>query len=78
MTRGRRTRTKGALEHLTITRPIKPLGRAAPVTSSTTGPTGAPLGTPPSATTNVRTAMGAVGTIGPRPDFEVCAFIIRS
>ena len=32
----------GAVEGLTIRRPIKPLGRAAPATSSTTAPTGAP------------------------------------
>ena len=25
-----------------------------------------------------RTALGAMGTIGPGPDFEVCAFIICS
>ena len=40
---------EGAVEGLTITRPIKPLARAAPATSSTTGPTGAPPGTAPSA-----------------------------
>ena len=71
-------RQEGAVEGLTITRPIKPLGRAAPATSNTTGPTGAPQGTPPSAAANVRTAPGAMGTIGTEPDFEVCAFIIRS
>ena len=69
---------EGAVEGLTIIRPIKPLGRAAPATSSTTGPTGAPQGAPPSAAANVRTALGAMGTIGPEPDFEVCAFIIPS
>ena len=69
---------EGAVEGLTITRPIKPFARAAPGTSSTTGPTGAPPGAPPSAAANVRTALGAMGTIGPEPDFEVCAFIIRS
>ena len=67
-----------AVEGLTITRPIKPLGRAAPATSSTTASTGAPQGTPPSVAANVRTALGAMRTIGPKPDFEVCAFIIRS
>ena len=77
MTRGRRHRTRGPWS-LTITRPIKPLARAAPATSSTTGPTGAPPGAPPCAAANVRTAQGAMGTIGPEPDFEVCAFIMRS
>ena len=33
---------KGAVEGVTITRPIKPLGRAAPATGITTAPTGAP------------------------------------
>ena len=66
------------MEGLTITRPIKPLVRATPATSSTTGPTGAPAGAPPSAAANLWTALGAMGTIGPEPDFEVCAFIIRS
>ena len=69
---------EGAMEGLTITRPIKPLGRAAPATSSTRAPKGAPQGTPPSAATNVGTTLGAMGTIRPEPDFEVCAFIIRS
>ena len=36
---------EGASEGLTITRPIKPLGRAAPATSNTMAPTGAPKGT---------------------------------
>ena len=74
---GQEASYEGAVEGLTITRPIKPLGRAAPATSSTTGPTGAPRGTPPSAAANVRTAPGAMGTIRPEPGFEVCAFIIR-
>ena len=69
---------EGAVEGLTISCPIKPLARAAPATSSTTDPTAAPLGAPPSAAANVRTALGAMGTIGPEPVFEVCAFIIRS
>ena len=69
---------EGAVEGLTITRPIKPLCRAARATSSTTGLTGAPQGTPPSAAANVRNALGAMQTIGRQPDFEVCAFIIRS
>ena len=69
---------EGAVEGLTITRPIKSLARAAPATSNTTGPTGAARGAPPSAAANVRTALGAMGTIGPESDFEVCAFIIRS
>ena len=62
---------EGAVEGLTITRPIKPLAWAAPATSSTKGPTGAPPGAPPSAAANVRTALGAMGTIGPEPNFEV-------
>ena len=69
---------EGAVEGLTITRPIKPLARAAPAASSTTGPTGAPPGAPPSAAANVPTALGGMGTVGPEPDFEVCACIIRS
>ena len=75
---GQEASYQGAVEGPTITRPIKPLERAAPGTSSTTSPTGAPQGTPPSAAANVRTNLGAMGTIGPEPDFEVCAFIIRS
>ena len=75
---GQEASYEGAVEGLTITRPIKPLAQASPATSSTIGPSGAPPGAPPSATTNVRTALGAMGTIGPTPDFEVCAFIIRS
>ena len=66
------------MEALTITRPIKPLARAALATNSTTGPTGVPPGAPPSAAANVRTALGAMETIVPEPDFEVCASIIRS
>ena len=69
---------EGAVEGLTITRPAKPFARAAPATSSTTGPTGAAPGAPPTGAANVRTALTAMGTIGPQPDFEVCAFIIRS
>ena len=76
--RGQEASYEGAVEGLTITRPIKPLGRAAPATSSTTAPTPPPHGTPPNAAANLRTALGAVGTIGPEPEFEVCAFIIRS
>ena len=75
---GREGSYEGAVEGLTITRPTKPLARAAPATSSTTGPTSAAPGAPPSATANVQTALGAMGTIGPKPDFEVFAFIIRS
>ena len=56
-----------AVEGLTITRPFKPLVRAAPATSSTTAPTGAPKGTPPSAAAHFRTALGAMGTVGPEP-----------
>ena len=73
---GQEASYKGAVEGLTITRPIKPLGRADPATS-TTGPTGAPPGAPPSAGANVRTALGAMGTIGPEADFQVSTFIIR-
>ena len=45
---GQEASYEGAVEGLTITRPIKPLGRAAPATSSITAPVGAPQGTPPS------------------------------
>ena len=76
--RGHEAWYEGAVEGLTITHPIKPLARAAPATSSTIGPTGAPPGATLSAAANVRTALCAMGTIGPEPDFEVCAFIIRS
>ena len=69
---------EGAVEGLTITRPAKPLARAAPATSSTTGPTGAaraPL-------TVQRRMCGPPwapwGPLEPEPDFEVFAFIIRS
>ena len=62
---------EGALEVLTINRPSKPLARAAPATSSTTSPPAAPPGAPPSAAANGRTALGAMGTIGPEPDFQV-------
>ena len=75
---GQEASYEGAVQGLTITRPIKPLGRTAPATSSTTAPTGAPQGTPPSAAAHFRTALGAMGTVGPEPDFEVCALIIRS
>ena len=69
---------QGAVEGLTITRFIKPLARSAPATSSTRAPMGAPQGTSPSAPAHFRTALGAMGTVGPEPDFEVCAFIIFS
>ena len=75
---GQEASYEGAVEGLTITRPIKPLARAAPAISSTTGPTGTPPGAPPSAAANVRTALAAMGTIGPEPVFSVCAFITRS
>ena len=75
---GQEASYEGAVEGLTISRPMKPLARAAPATSSTTSPTGAAPGAPPNAAANVRTALGAMGTIGPEPDFEVRAFIIRS
>ena len=75
---GQEATYEGAVEGLSITHPSKPLGRAAPATSITTAPTGAPQGTPPSAAAHFRTALGAMGTVGPEPDFEVFAFIIRS
>ena len=75
---GQEASYEGAVEGLTITCPINPLAWAAPASSSTTGPNSAPPGTPPSAAANVRTALGAMGTIGPKPNVEVCAFIIRS
>ena len=75
---GQEASYEGALEGLTITRPIKPLGRVAPATSWTTAPAGASQGTPPSAAANLRTALGAMGTVGPEPDLGVCAFIICS
>ena len=75
---GQQASYKGAVEGLTITRPIKPFGQAAPATSSTTAPTGAPQGTPLSAIAHFRTALGAMGTVGLEPDFEVSVFIIRS
>ena len=40
---------EGAVEGLTFTRPIKPLGREVPANSSTTAPTGAPHAPPPPA-----------------------------
>ena len=75
---GREASYEGDVEGLTITRPIKPLGRAALATSSTTAPRFAPQGTPPSTAAHFHTALGAMGTVGPEPDFEVCAFIIGS
>ena len=62
---GQEASYKRAVEGLTITRPIKPVGRAAP----------RPL--PPSATAHIRTAPGTMGTVGPERDFELFAFIIR-
>ena len=56
---GQEASYEGAVEGLTITRPIKLLGRVAPATSSTTAPTGAPpRAPPPSAAAHFRTAMG--------------------
>ena len=75
---GQEASYEGGVEDLTITRPIKPLARAASATSCTTGPTGVPPGAPPSAAANVRTALGSMGTMGPEPDFEVCVLIISS
>ena len=75
---GQEASYEGAVEGLTITRPIKPLGRAAPATGSTTAPVGAPQGSPPSAAAHLRTTLGAMSTVGPEPYFQVCAFIIRS
>ena len=62
---------EGSVKGLTITGPIKPLGRAAPATGGTTAPTGAPHSTPPSATAHFWTALGAMGTVGPKPDFKL-------
>ena len=75
---GQEASYEGTVEGLTITRPIKPLGRAAPATSNTTAPMGAPQNTPPSAAAHFRTILGIMGTVGPEPDFEVSVFIIRS
>ena len=69
---------EGAVECLTITLPIKPLGRAAPATSSTRCPYRRPRGTPRTATVHFRAQFGAMGTVGPEPEFEASAFIIRS
>ena len=76
--RGQEASYEGTVEGPAITRPIKPLGQAAPATTSTTAPTGAPQGTPPSATGHFWTALGAMGSVELEPDFEVSAFIIRS
>ena len=62
---GQEASYEGAVEGLTITRPIKPLGQAASATSSTTAPTGAPQGCHPSAAVHFRTALGALGTVDP-------------
>ena len=43
---GEEASDEGTVEGRTITCPIKPLGRAAPATSSTTAPTSAPQGNP--------------------------------
>ena len=72
---GREASYEVGVEGLTSTRPINALARAAPATSSTTVPTGAPPGAPPSAAANVQSALGAMKS-RPKPDFEVCAFII--
>ena len=61
---------EAAVAELTTTRLIKPLARAAPATGSTTASPGAPKGIPPNATAHFQTALGAMGTGGPEPDFE--------
>ena len=66
---GQEASYEGAVRDLTSITPMKPLGRAAPATSSTRGPKGTPQGTPPSEAANVRTSLGAMGTVGPEPDF---------
>ena len=48
------------------------------VSRKTTAPTGAPRGTPPTTSAHLRTAPGAMGTVGPERDSQVCAIIIRS
>ena len=75
---GQESSYEGPVEGLTITRPIKPLGRAAPATSCTTAPRGATHGNTPNAAAHFRSTLGAMGTVGPQPDFEVFAFVIRS
>ena len=77
MTQGTSPRTRGPLR-TSSPPPIKPLGRAAPATSSTTAPTVAPWGSPPSAAVHFRTALGSMGTVGRQPDCELFAFILGS
>ena len=69
---GQEASCEAAVECLTITRPIKHLGRAAPATRSTKAPTSAPQGTPPSAATNVRTALG---TWGPSDQSQILQYV---
>ena len=72
---GQKAWYEGAVEGLTITCLIKPLGWAAPATSSTAAPMG---GAPPTAAAHFWTALGAMGTVEADTDFEVSVFIIRS
>ena len=65
------------MEGPTITCPMKPLGRAAR-SPAAPSPHRRPQGSAHNACANVRTALGATQTIGPEPDFEVCALMIRS
>ena len=60
---GQEASYEGAVEGLTITCPIQPLGRAAPATSCTRAPTGDPQGIPPSVAAHFRTTLGAMGTV---------------
>ena len=74
---GQEASYEGAVKGLSITRPINPLGVAAPATSSTAALAGAHHGAPASAV-HFRTALEAMGSIGPEPNFKVFTFIIGS
>ena len=75
---GQEASYEGAVEGLTITRPHQAPWPGTPATKSTTAPTGAPQGTPTSAAAHFQTPLGAMGAVGPEPDFEVSTFIICS
>ena len=75
---GQEASYEGAVEGLTITRPIKLVGGAFPAASSTTAPAGVPHSAVPHAAAHFRNALGTMGTVGPEPDCEVFAFIICS
>ena len=77
MTRGKRAPTRGPLRASLLPDPSSPF-RATPANGSTTALTGAPQGSPPSATAHFRTALGAMGIVRPQPVFEVSAFLFRS